>query len=288
MAITKPWTFIAGTKAKAVEVNENFDVLYEEAGRLDTRILNIDSDIQDINSSKADVGGDATQRFKLANPEDSYDGVNKNYLEKSIANVKDYISGFIITKDTNNSIIVSSGSCYDSTFTTVIKSAGNITKENLNQRANEKYYVYVISDSSGYNVDILIAEESTTPPRPEGYTLFRSIGMYTTNGNNQIQYIYQYNSTTPETKSTIIDTYVNGPAWYRIYSDKWCEQGGLIPNDNATITFLKPFANTNYTCLCVCSYSRINENFFINEKTTTTFHARYASDGSWFACGYIA
>lgn len=86
----------------------------------------------------------------------------------------------------------------------------------------------------------------------------------------------------------IVKTYVNGSAWYRIYSDGWCEQGGGISNDNATITLLKPFANTNYTCLCVCSYSRINENFYIDSKTTTTFHARYASGGSWFACGQLA
>lgn len=288
MAITKPYTFVAGTKAKAVEVNTNFDVLYTEANRLGTEILNIDADIQDINSSKANINGDATQRFQLASPENSYDGVNKSYLEKSIANVKDYISGFIITKDTNNSIIVSAGSCYDSTFTTIITSTGNITKENQNQSANKTYYVYVISDNSGYSVDILISEDTVNPPRPEGYSLFRSIGKYKTDEDNKIQYIYQYDSITPGVNSDIIDTYVNGPAWYRIYSDNWCEQGGLIPNDDATITFLKSFTNTDYTCLCVCSYSRINENFYIDGKTTTKFHSRYAGGGSWFACGYIA
>ena len=86
----------------------------------------------------------------------------------------------------------------------------------------------------------------------------------------------------------VIETYVNGFSWYRIWSDNWCEQGGDIANDDVTITLLKPFANTNYTCICVCSYSRVNENFYIDSKTTTTFHARYASGGTWFACGQLA
>lgn len=288
MAITKPYTFVAGTKAKAVEVNADFDVLYTEANRLGTEVLNIDLDIQDINNSKANINGDATQRFQLANPENSYDGVNKNYLEKSIANVRDYISGYLITKDTDNSIIVSSGSCYDSTFTTIITSTGNITKENLNQSQNTIYYVYAISDNSGYNVDILISQSAINPPLPSGYTLFRQIGMYKTDEDSKIQYIYQYNSTTPEVKATIIDTYVNGPAWYRIYSDNWCEQGGLISTDNGTITLLKPYANADYTCLCVTSYTRINEVFHINNKTKTTFHVQYANNGTWFACGKLA
>jgi hypothetical protein len=288
MAITKPYTFVAGTKAKAVEVNADFDTLYTEANRLGTEILNISVDIQDINSSKADVNGNATQRFQLANPEDSYDGVNKNYLEKSIANVKDYISGFVITKDTDNSIIVSAGSCYDSTFTTMITSTGNITKENLNQSPDKIYYVYIMSDNSGYNVDILITEESTNPRRPDGYDLFRGIGKFTTDEDNKIKYIYQHNSIIPEVKSTVIETYTNWPAWYRIYSDGWCEQGGKISTDNGTITLLKPFANADYTCLCVTTYSRINETFYINNKTTTTFHVQYANNGSWFACGQLA
>ena len=89
-------------------------------------------------------------------------------------------------------------------------------------------------------------------------------------------------------KINIKTTYINGSAWYRIWSDGWCEQGGGISTDNGTITLLKPFADTNYTCLCVTSYSRINETFHIKNKTTTTFHAQYANGGTWFACGQLA
>lgn len=89
-----------------------------------------------------------------------------------------------------------------------------------------------------------------------------------------------------------VTTHTSGNNWYREYfSDAsktkrvWLEQGGGISTDNGTITLLKPFTNTDYTCLCVTSYSRINETFYIDNKTTTTFHVRYANGGSWFACG---
>ena len=51
----------------------------------------------------------------------------------------------------------------------------------------------------------------------------------------------------------ITETYSNGASWYRVYSDGWCEQGGLLApknltnNDaNVTTTFLKPFSNWDY------------------------------------------
>lgn len=44
-------------------------------------------------------------------------------------------------------------------------------------------------------------------------------------------------------------TYVNGTSWYRIWSDGYCEQGGysdIDANNLRTITFLKPYKDTNY------------------------------------------
>lgn len=302
MAITKPYTFVAGTKAKAVEVNEDFDVLYTETNRIGTEIINIELDIQDVNNSKANINGDATQRFQLANPENSYDGVNKNYLEGAIANVKDYISGYVITKNTNNSIIVSSGSCYDSTFKTIISSTGNITKTNSTQSANTTYYVYAISDDNGYNANILIATSSVTPPLPSGYTLFRRIGSYNTNASNQISIIKNYgnNYNVPSAKATIVDYYKSGNSWYRIWSDGWIEQGGLtadLPaNRDSTVELLKPFTTTTYYINCnqpmkatysfeTCGIvSRSTTNFVVHQKS-------YNNDGGafksiWYACGY--
>lgn len=54
----------------------------------------------------------------------------------------------------------------------------------------------------------------------------------------------------------VIKTYHNGPSWYRIWSDGWCEQGNTVNVSGSTnggtgagevITFLVPYANTDYT-----------------------------------------
>ena len=50
------------------------------------------------------------------------------------------------------------------------------------------------------------------------------------------------------TKPHIVETYVNGTSWYRVYSDGWCEQGGYVGTGPAptTVTLLKQMADTNY------------------------------------------
>lgn len=40
-------------------------------------------------------------------------------------------------------------------------------------------------------------------------------------------------------------SYVNGTSWYRIYSDNFCEQGGL--SSTMTVSLLIPYADKNYT-----------------------------------------
>lgn len=305
MAITKPYTFVAGTKAKAVEVNTDFDILYEESNRLDTEILNVKLDVQDIGISKADINGNATQRFQLANPENSYDGVNKNYLENSIANIKDYISGYVITKDTDNSIIVSAGSCYDSTFTTIINSTGNITKQNSTQSPSTTYYVYMISDNDGYNVDILIAQEAITPPLPSGYTLFRQIGSYTTDSDSKIYIIKSYgnNYNVPSATATIVKSYIKGTSGYIVYSNNLCVQWGRQSHGGGrTVTFLLPFRDTNFIANATVAENFQNDaltSVRINSFTSTQMTTRsdsvnnigYGANQSpvvnWVVIGYI-
>ena len=34
--------------------------------------------------------------------------------------------------------------------------------------------------------------------------------------------------------------------WYRIYSDRWCEQGGTVPYGQNSVTFYKPFIDMNF------------------------------------------
>ena len=51
---------------------------------------------------------------------------------------------------------------------------------------------------------------------------------------------------------TIVETYHNGTDWYRIWSDGWCEQGGIdtfssVGARTASIALIKEYTSANYT-----------------------------------------
>lgn len=98
----------------------------------------------------------------------------------------------------------------------------------------------------------------------------------------------------------IVETYVNGTSWYRVYSDGWCEQGAnnktSDTNGGYTVTFLKPFKNTNYNvtgmtvdcaggtqCVKYTRKSAASISFWTINNTI------YSSmQFNWQACGYIS
>ena len=92
----------------------------------------------------------------------------------------------------------------------------------------------------------------------------------------------------------IIDRYSNGTSWYRVWSDKWCEQGGQaqINSEGQTVTLLKNFANTNYyvganglqTQRFVSCYTKTTSNFKVYTGDDNSFNS---SSICWQACGYI-
>ena len=103
----------------------------------------------------------------------------------------------------------------------------------------------------------------------------------------------------------IISSYHNGASWYRVYSDKWCEQGGEIDVGPGTIStgtdvvFLKPFADTNYTITFLSSHADNSNNTVVVQYGNSYYGAAYLGSktatgikmrgkGTWYACGYIA
>lgn len=101
-------------------------------------------------------------------------------------------------------------------------------------------------------------------------------------------------------KPHIVDTYVNGTSWYRIYSDGWCEQGGSISRATqaVSVTFLKPFNNQNINIQTTRQADNVKENGqepvgvgSITETGFTAYQYNSASNAQyilWIACGYIA
>ena len=94
----------------------------------------------------------------------------------------------------------------------------------------------------------------------------------------------------------VIETYVNGTDWYRVYSDGWVEQGGSFTCSSAgqTLTFLKAFANTNYIMTAAGGTNKFGTISFY-DRTATNCKSWVSDDDSfnagiidWMACGYGA
>jgi len=101
----------------------------------------------------------------------------------------------------------------------------------------------------------------------------------------------------------LIEVYNNGTSWYKVFNEynpstgafigKWCEQGGRCSANKQTVTYLKPFVDTNYTVtggLIPGTSSGSYEHLNIGSLTTTSFY--YTAYDSyqlmWQACGYIS
>lgn len=96
------------------------------------------------------------------------------------------------------------------------------------------------------------------------------------------------------TKPYITETYVNGTSWYRVYSDGWCEQGGVSARNLQTIRLLKAYANTDYivfgNIITTDAQQVYGNQVNIMTKTTTNFSFPNSSGAQrqWHACGYIS
>lgn len=228
MSIIKPYTFQGGTKARANEVNENFDRLYEQVNANITDIANMETEITNLGLDKADVAGSSLQRFAVADAIGDYDAVNLQTLRYLIWNSRGVIRGYVISKDSNNRIRVAWGVCYDSNETVVLPLRSSLAKTNDGQIANATYYVYSIGNDNGTTIDILITPSSSNPNLPEGYTKYRGIGYFKTNNSNQISEVHSYSVDAPDEVTT--NWYNNHN--YDIGVDATTRLSGVLPNDN--------------------------------------------------------
>ena len=100
-------------------------------------------------------------------------------------------------------------------------------------------------------------------------------------------------------KPYVTETYVNGASWYRVWSDGWIEQGNTYWKNSAvdaltTISFIKPFSNTNYSFSLNClhttepiGYGGIAEVYPSRTMSQTVIRQSSNLFGyAWRACGY--
>lgn len=102
-----------------------------------------------------------------------------------------------------------------------------------------------------------------------------------------------------DTKPYVVETYSNGTSWYRIWSDNWCEQGGIAADAGSNVVFLKTFADTNYITLLqgMNQSGGASPTILTANKQTTNMTISATSTGSggeggnpcmWYCVGYIA
>lgn len=136
---------------------------------------------------------------------------------------------------------------------------------------------------------------------PEGYNLYYYIGDILQNADliNIARLEEKITDLNSPSRGYLVDNYVDDSGnWYRIYSDGWIEQGGVIlpqtRNDNFPVTLLKPYTNTNYTLI---TNKSIDTNvtasigaysFWTHNKTETGFTTAVDLNVrcNWYACGY--
>lgn len=100
----------------------------------------------------------------------------------------------------------------------------------------------------------------------------------------------------PIPNAYIVETWKSGTSWYRVWSNGWIEQGGVVKTsgDTTSVTLHKVFTNSGYSILNTMgtpSAQEFNANIvvFENNKTASAFKLRTFFEGIsiyWYACGY--
>lgn len=97
----------------------------------------------------------------------------------------------------------------------------------------------------------------------------------------------------------LVQSWVSGVSWYRVWSDGWCEQGSrsdVSYGNHNVITLLKAFKNTNYNVV-LTKHDNNDDNQIMHAFLQNTFNtsnfivncegANFKSAITWRACGYV-
>lgn len=199
MPLDIPYTFIAGTKAKASEVNADFDAITSFVDELETTSAELELSITQLQNSKADKNGDTTQIFREADAVADYDGVNLRTFKNLTENSKGEVYGFKLSKQSNTSVNATPGACWDSSFNYMIKSDTSLVASQANLSVNATYYIYVVMDTTTKECSLVIDLSNSSP---SGYSCYRQLGKIITDGNGYVSYVETYGDY--DTKKTYV------------------------------------------------------------------------------------
>lgn len=184
-----PYTFIAGTKAKANEVNGNFTSIKQFVDQLESNLATAELDINNLETNKADINGNQDEVFQVADAENNKDAVNLETLKAQTANTLDVIRGFVPSKSNKNTISCTAGDCWDSTYEVIINSSTSLSLQDTTLAASTTYYIYVCYDKETSTCKLTFSTNNTTPTLPAGFDNFRRIGSFITDGDGVIDVV---------------------------------------------------------------------------------------------------
>lgn len=115
----------------------------------------------------------------------------------------------------------------------------------------------------------------------------------------------QTRATNLEARRYVIENWRSGSSWYRLYSDKWIEQGGICNatqynNTAVNVNFFKKMKDTTYFAMACANTPDHQGTWSINArcavKTTTgmsvhganNVNSAYTGACSWMIKGFIA
>lgn len=91
----------------------------------------------------------------------------------------------------------------------------------------------------------------------------------------------------------VVESYHNGTDWYRIYSDGWIEQGGVVFNFSSdfTINFLKSYSINPTVVVTEYLNSNVTNQVVIKQIAVSNFvlhndHTATSTSATWYACGF--
>lgn len=198
---------------------------------------------------------------------------------QTVAGIKTFSSPIVVPNATDNTHAVNLAQ-----LNTKANQATTYTKTEVDTRVNAK---------ANANATVNLTGNQTIA----GVKTFSAVPVVATQPTNANQVANKAYVDSKLGKAYITETYSNGASWYRVWSDKWCEQGGYCTGSvGYTVTFLKPFSNTNYNPTVTFNYSHsapIMNMGCINLKTTSM--EIYIGDSAqgdsrpvyWQARGYI-
>lgn len=195
MVWTIPNIFVAGTKARANEVNENFTSIKQFVDTLEVQASTNEIDITNLTNTKANTNGSNQERFQVADATNSYDAINKQTLLNLVKNTQEVIKGFVLSKFNDTTVSATAGSCYDSTYVYMITSTTSLSKTQENLGNDAKYYVYVCADKDTGTCELVISLSNTTPELPSGFEYYRQLGYFTTDDEGKINQVLNNDDT---------------------------------------------------------------------------------------------